>query len=68
MSIMMPTVLHLNLCLLFNFQSVMVVFMAKTVQKFVDIAGGKISVSSWTVPVLMDATVAIGENGVQKVK
>ena len=60
--------MHLNCCFVFNFQNVMVAFMAKIVHRFVDIASGKIIVSSWTVPVLMDAAVAIGENGVQKVK
>ena len=62
------TVMYFNCCFIFNFQNVMAAFMAKTVQRFVEIASGKINVSSWTVPVLMDATVAIGENGVQKVK
>ena len=60
--------MYFNCCFIFNFQNVMAAFMAKTVQRFVEIASGKINVSSWTVPVLMDATVAIGENDVQKVK
>ena len=65
---MILTAMHLNCWFVFNFQNVMMAFMAKIVHRLVDIASGKISVTSWTVPVLMDATVAIGENGVQNVK